>query len=704
MGLIVEGVASLASDGTNLYAGCENGHVYRHAQDTSWTDIGLVEEDARVTTLVFAGKELYAACTDFPGPLYSYEGGTSWSWNDLDPRPDITVWVTALAWIDGDLYAGGEDGCVYRQKVGVGWDRITSKIPELHGGSLTISTIALVGTDLFAGVSESYIYRYRDGKWTEVGGMWGDVEKLIWTGTDLYANRGGDIDRYDGGKRWSDVYLPSDAQTLVPDGTGLLAGSVDGLVYRYDGASWTEIGGKKETPEVDALASVGGRLYTGGKDGVYQMPLTYRTFFNYSYGSDVDQYLCLSNNEQVESTATVEYSLADGNTVNAEYRVPGGSQYTIRMNDILTSASCVSAIVRSDATGIVAEMPVYFGDKRSAGCSVGNSVGSSCKRWYFAEGTTLPGYEEYIVVWYPQSSEDPADLTFHYMGEGEELGEFTRSVYSGTTTAFKTRDQIGSNQNVSLYLESSENIMAKRIMYFDYRGSSQADWTGQHEIAGANSPDREWYFAEGTTRNNGTDGSFDQWLCLQNPGRKPITVKATYQLASGQGKPVTKSYTVNAMRRLTVSVNREIGKNKDSSIHLSSTSPFVAERSQYFDYHRAITGGDVALGTAGPAKAWSFAAGTTVQGHDEWLCLQNPGKRDSAVTITYRTSSALKIEKNWTVPAGRRLTVNVNSDAGSGLDLATTVVSEMPIVVERAMYFDHDGMRGGDSVHGVVPD
>ncbi len=258
---------------------------------------------------------------------------------------------------------------------------------------------------------------------------------------------------------------------------------------------------------------------------------------------------------------------------------------------------------------------------------------------------------------------------------------------------------------MSLYLESDQPVVAERPMYFNYLGLAANNWTGGHDVVGTNSPAKDWYFAEGTTRKNSVDGAFEQWLCLQNPGTTPLIVTATYQLAVGQGDPISKSYTVPAQQRFTLSVNNEIGPDKDCSVYLHSTSDFIAERPMYFSYHAyAWTGGHDVLGVNSTATTWFFAEGTTRDNFEEWLCLQNPGNSDAHTTITYYTTSGQVINKSWTVKANTRLTVSANSDVGANQDISAKVSSDNPIIVERPMYFNYQGVwTGGHDVVGFVP-
>jgi len=431
------------------------------------------------------------------------------------------------------------------------------------------------------------------------------------------------------------------------------------------------------------------------------------TAFYFAEGTtrtNFQEYLCLGNSGDQAAIASVTYIFTDGTTKDASYTVPANSRYTVDVNSVVGLNKDLSLKVLADSPDLVAERPMYF-NYNGVWTGGSDAVGATAPdtKWYFAEGTTLPEFDQYVTVLNPGST--MAGLTFHYMVEGEGQKDVTAQVGPNTRATFKTRDQIGNGKNVSLYLESSSDVVAERPMYFNYLGLAANNWTGGHDVVGTNSPNTDWYFAEGTTRKNSVDGAFEQWLCLQNPGTSPITVNATYQLAVGQGDPISKSYKVPAQQRLTVSVNREIGQDKDCSVYLHSGSVFIAERPMYFSYHAyAWTGGHDVLGTNSAATTWFFAEGTTRANFEEWLCLQNPGNGDAHTTITYYTTSGRVITNKWTVKANTRLTVSANSDVGPNQDISTRVSSDKPIIVERPMYFNYQGVwTGGHDVVGFVP-
>ena len=420
--------------------------------------------------------------------------------------------------------------------------------------------------------------------------------------------------------------------------------------------------------------------------------------------NNFQEYLCLGNPSGLAASAKVTYMFTDGTTQDATYAVPANSRFTVNVNSVVGPNKDLSLKVLGDSPDLVAERPMYFNynGQWTGGHDAVGAVAPNSK-WFFAEGNTLAEFDEYVTVLNPGGT--AANLTFRYMIEGQGEKDVMGSVAAHSRATFKTRDQIGSGKNVSLSLESDQPVVAERPMYFNYLGLAANNWTGGHDVVGTNSPNTDWYFAEGTTRKNAIDGAFEQWLCLQNPGTTPLTVAATYQLAGGQGDPISKSYTVPAQERLTVSVNNEIGPNKDCSVYLHSGSVFIAERPMYFSYHPvAWTGGHDVLGTNSSATNWFFAEGTTRANFEEWLCLQNPGNSDAHTTITYFTTSGQVITKSWTVKANTRLTVSANTDVGPNQDISTKVSSDKPIIVERPMYFNFNGVwNGGHDVMGFTP-
>jgi hypothetical protein len=437
---------------------------------------------------------------------------------------------------------------------------------------------------------------------------------------------------------------------------------------------------------------------TGTSAGDF-LPVASEWYFaeGYTGAGAFQEYLCLGNPGAAGAHARAVYMFTDGTTSEQDALVPADSRTTIDVNATAGQDKSLSALVVADQA-IVAERPMYFnyGEGWTGGHDAVGATAPSAT-WYFAEGYTGPGFDEYICVLNPGGS--AADLTFRF--QTQEAGPVVKSGYSvgpRTRGTFKVNDVLGPDYQASLKLESSQPVVAERPMYFNYQGA----WSGGHCVMGAPDLSNQYFFAEGTTR-----AGFDEWLTIQNPGEAEVTVNAVYQLGPGQGDNVNRGYKVGAGERATVFVAREVGADKDVSVMLTGTGDFLAERPMYFNYQGAWSGGHCVIGATSPGNQWFFAEGYTGSGFHEWLCLQNPGTSEATVEITYLTQEAGALPaRTVKVPAGSRQTVLVNSDAGEGYQLSTRlrVTAGPDVVAERPMYFNYAGAwTGGHDVVGYRP-
>jgi hypothetical protein len=329
------------------------------------------------------------------------------------------------------------------------------------------------------------------------------------------------------------------------------------------------------------------------------------------------------------------------------------------------------------------------------------------QEWYFAEGYTGTGFDEYVCVLNPGA--DDAELTFRFQTQGGERVVAGKSVPAHSRQTFLANDLVGGAYETSLKLESTQPVVAERPIYFDYLGADPAaprHWNGGHCVMGATSLGDVYFFAEGYT-----GAGFEEYITIQNPHDAAITVDAAYQLGPGQGGPVTASYEVPARGRRTVYVNgpEGVGEGKDASVQLTSDDDFLAERPMYFNYTGygapGWTGGHCVIGARDAGTQWFFAEGYTGSGFDEFLCIQNPYPGDSQVTITYYPEGGGQpiVKDAITVQGNTRRTVYVNVDAGEGLSISAMVSSDQPVIVERPMYFDFFDITGGHDVVGYAP-
>lgn len=230
--------------------------------------------------------------------------------------------------------------------------------------------------------------------------------------------------------------------------------------------------------------------------------------------------------------------------------------------------------------------------------------------------------------------------------------------------------------------------------------------TGQ---TGGGATGLQFYFAEGNTLTD-----FHEYLLLANPNTSTISVAVTYYFDDGSAPQPT---TVNlaGQSRTTVDVPTVVSPGRTGvSIGVVSPISIVAERSLFFDHDFGnigrASGSEAMLPPRLPSTSWSFAEGSTLDGFQEYLTIQNPGTAASNVNITYGLEGGGSATSAVTVPAGQRATLDVNQEIGDGVVGHSTFINASgAVVVERPMYFnravgdDRVVINGGHGAFGSVP-
>ncbi|MGQ9476657.1 MAG: hypothetical protein ACUVSI_11330 [Actinomycetota bacterium] len=650
--------------------------------------------------------------------------------------------VPSMAVFNDRLYAGtyNEAGCQVWRYDGQSWLRVAAGgfgDPRNYGAA----SMAVYYGRLYVGTySNDYssgcqVWSYDGNSWTQVVGQgapgtptapgFGDPDNRkassmivydagLYVGTyDSSGGEGCEVWSYDGAN-WTCVASGGfgDAANLgvvsiTANGIDLYAGTYNNAsgcqVWRYDGKEWNrEAWGGFGYPDNTSAASLvlqEGDLIAGTQNEnglqVWRTRAAQVLYFAEGYtGSGFQEYLCLGNPHALTARAAVSYMFTDGTRLSRKILVPAESRTTIHVNPDVGPDREVAVKLESDRE-IAAERPMYFvyGSKWSGGHVSMGAEGVS-RDWYFAEGYTGEGFEEWICVLNPLDNR--AQLTFYF--QTQESGVVEKAGYevpARSRRSFFVNELLGPGYQHSLKLVSDSPVVAERPMYFDYLGTGQHHWQGGHCVKGATSLSQTYYFAEGTTHPG-----FEEWLTIQNPNPFNILVYASFQPGPGQGAVVERSYIVRAGKRYTVYVPGEVGRDRDVSVLLVSTAGFLAERPMYFDY-AGWKGGDCVMGSTRAGEDWFLAEGYTGSGFHTWLCLQNPGSEDARVVVTYLTQEVGALPSRlFIVPPRTRHTIFVNHDAGEGYQLSMRIRSDQPIVVERPMYFNSGGFQGGHALPG----
>ncbi|MHB8896297.1 MAG: DUF5719 family protein, partial [Candidatus Geothermincolia bacterium] len=425
-----------------------------------------------------------------------------------------------------------------------------------------------------------------------------------------------------------------------------------------------------------------------------------------------ETYFSIENPAKTAASVKITYMKGDGTQKEQAISVPASSRATVHPADVLGVGDDVShdfsaKVESTNGIGIVAERPMYFNYKGEwpGGHDV---VGANAPNtaWYFAEGTTRPGFDAYLTVCNPGTVAARVEATY-MKGDGRTATQ-SIMVPPASRGTLHPADVLGVGDDTahdfSAKVESTNavGIVAERPMYFDYQGM----WTGGSDVVGANAPAPTWYFAEGTCRPN-----FNPYICVQNPGETTADIVVTYM--KGNGTTQTQTASVPPRSRSTLDPRSVLGSGDSAAFDFSATVEcdnglVICERPTYFDYNGWPGGHDV-MGATAPASIFYFAEGTTRPGFDAYLSVQNPDDSSVDVNVTYLKGDGKTATQSVTVAARARATLHPADVLGVGADSAhdfsATVTCDVgrQVIVERPMYFNYNGWTGGSDVVGYTP-
>jgi hypothetical protein len=470
-----------------------------------------------------------------------------------------------------------------------------------------------------------------------------------------------------------------------------------GIMLFYDGAGWSEqYSGKPGEALFNVCALDRNHIWVGGNSGVILFDSPGMNNYYFAEGctrEGFDEWLCLQNagGEAVEVTAT--YMIFGGAPVEKKYSLDPTSRKSINVNQEVGPGRDVAVKLESE-NEFYAERPMYFNYKQAVpgfgwtGGHCAKGVTAPGTDWYFAEGTTRAGFEEWICIQNPNDAKVEATVDYIFAGAYTQQKKYP--IDENSRVSVFVNGDVGPDQDLSVHVHCDQPIVAERPMYFDYHGK----WTGGSDVAGTDLPKTKWYFAEGTTRNG-----FEEYLAVQNPNGEDATL--TVRFLKTDGTEVTGSEKVSANSRWTLNTNEKLGAGVDSSIVVESTLPVVAERPMYFSYGPGWTGGHDVIGSPVTKHTWFFAEGCTLDNFDEYICVGNPGDAPGVVTLEFMLGTGKTVEKEVEVGAKTRATVKVADLVGRGQDVSTKVTSTVPVIAERPMYFNYNwAWTGGHDVVG----
>ncbi|MDI6831753.1 MAG: NlpC/P60 family protein [Actinomycetota bacterium] len=404
------------------------------------------------------------------------------------------------------------------------------------------------------------------------------------------------------------------------------------------------------------------------------------------YNDRFDTWLLLYNPSEGELPVEVEYMLPRGEPCVQEYTVAPHSRYNVPVDSLLPWDE-FSMRVSAPEPGVVAERAMYFDylDWADGGhASVGDEEAGL--QGYFAEGYTGRGFHTWLLLANP--GEEEALVEVSYLLEGSDAVREEYRVASHTRFTVKVNDVKGVGQGgVGIAYRSLNGVpvAAERAVYFDYHGIIDG-----HCSQAVEDTSTRLYLAEGYT---GKD--FDTWILLANPNPDPAEVEVCCLVQGGEKVSAVRS--VPPFSRLTVNA-RELVDGVSFGIVISSRNGvgIVAERAMYFRYHGRIAGGHCSAAVGEPSQTMYLAEGYTGGDFDTWILLANPNGGTAHARVTFAREDGGEVVRQLDIPGGSRCSILADEVRGlEGCSFSTRVDSDLPLFVERSMYFFYQDRAGG---------
>jgi kumamolisin len=331
--------------------------------------------------------------------------------------------------------------------------------------------------------------------------------------------------------------------------------------------------------------------------------------------------------------------------------------------------------------------------------------------WYFAEGSVGGGFQEYLTLQNPNTSQS-ATVTITYFVQNGSQQTVTKTVSASTRSTVNVNTDLhvaptASHYSVAALVSSNIPIVAERPMYFNSPLVGLASGT---DVVGASSPGTSYYFSEADS-----SPGYNTFLTMMNPSTSLTdTVTITYYTGqcggSGSTCP-TQVVTIGPRQRQTAQLSN-MQLHQKVAIAVTADNPVVVERPMYVNTTVPnagyTTGAASEVGATAPGTDWLFAEGYTGSSFQEYLELANFGAAAANATVRLEYTNGDVQAVPVVVPAYGFVQFDVNnananpnnayctpSPCQVTLSVSAEVISDNPIVADRLMYFHYNGQVSG---------
>jgi type 1 glutamine amidotransferase len=357
-----------------------------------------------------------------------------------------------------------------------------------------------------------------------------------------------------------------------------------------------------------------------------------------------------------------------------------------------------STLLDSDVP-IVADRTMTWG-AGAYGSSAESALASPAPDWYFAEGAT-----------------GTMDLFYLIQNPGDQLAEVEARFLRAAGAPIPRRYAVPPHSRLTIYtnqvtglaaaevaaefhVDVGPSIIVERAMYMSRPGET---WAAGLEGAGVSALSTDWFLAEGAT------GFMRTYVLLANPGATAAQARLSF-LRPGGVAPIERTYEVPAGARVTVDVAGvapELAQTTMSvSVHSTNAVPIVVERAMWWGPSGWYEG-HATVATTTTGTAWAVADGVTggADNSRTYLLVASGDGAPGGGTLRLRAvrdaGAPIERVRPGVIMPNARLTVDLDEAfpelAGEHVgviveSLPANGEAAIPIVVERAMYSDANGV------------
>ena len=398
-------------------------------------------------------------------------------------------------------------------------------------------------------------------------------------------------------------------------------------------------------------------------------------------------------NPGTEPAATLlRFLRADGVTISRAVTVPARQHVTVRAAQVAgLETADFSTIVETDVE-VVVERTMIWSVAGRFGSHSERAVNAPSTTWFFAEGATHGAFDTFYLLENPTATPAQVEIVYLLPSGGPITGHVTVEPFSRKTIPVDAEPGLAETDvSARITVTNAVGIIAERAMY---RTSHNTPFNAGHDSAGVTAANANWFFAEGATGE-----FFDMYLLLANPSTSDTSVDVDYLLPGG-APPITKTYSLTAQSRRTITVEVEDAalQNAAVAMRVRATSPIVAERSMYWpgpsgsgwlEAHNSP-------GTTETGTVWAIAGGEMGGGNgaQTFVLIANTSNFAGSARVTVLREGNTPLVKVIDLLPDSRQNVNIGdypefaavANGRFGVLIESLGGTPAQIVVERATY------------------